>query len=233
MRKRCHYILWQDPSKHNSHFSQNYSPLEIASSRSTPAILLLDSQLKVAYYNSEALDVLNNNPFLLDESSKTNKNLDLSPALIQYCNKFKESINNQGSLTNSPPLITKDPKKKQYYCIRLAPVISSESKKAIKYNPHLILLIEKIIPTEHLIASFQLSKREKEVLEQLFVYHTNKEIAKKLDISEYTVGDHIKNLMKKMNAKNRLSLVLKFLEAQSTCKGPGLVSCTMMRPAVH
>ena len=51
------------------------------------------------------------------------------------------------------------------------------------------------------------SKREKEVIKLLSVGLTQKEIAEKLFISNRTVESHIKNLTKKMGAKNTAHLV--------------------------
>ena len=54
---------------------------------------------------------------------------------------------------------------------------------------------------------YQLSKREIEVVRMICEGWTNREIGEKLYISEYTVKDHIKNIMRKMEVASRNELV--------------------------
>ena len=56
-----------------------------------------------------------------------------------------------------------------------------------------------------------LTKREKEVFEQLIINKTTKEIARLLGISEKTVRNHISNAMQKLNVKGRASAVIELL----------------------
>ncbi len=56
-----------------------------------------------------------------------------------------------------------------------------------------------------------LTKREKEVFEQLIINKTTKEIANLLGISEKTVRNHISNVMQKLGVKGRASAVVELL----------------------
>ena len=56
-----------------------------------------------------------------------------------------------------------------------------------------------------------LTKREKEVFEQLIINKTTKEIARLLGISEKTVRNHISNVMQKLGVKGRASAVIELL----------------------
>ena len=56
-----------------------------------------------------------------------------------------------------------------------------------------------------------LTKREKEVFEQLIINKTTKEIANLLGISEKTVRNHISNVMQKLGVKGRASSVVELL----------------------
>lgn len=56
------------------------------------------------------------------------------------------------------------------------------------------------------ILNDSLSKRELEVTELLLKGYSNKEIANKLNISNYTVNDHIKNIYRKTNTHSRMEL---------------------------
>jgi len=57
-----------------------------------------------------------------------------------------------------------------------------------------------------------LSDRENEVLSLVAEGYSNKEIAQELCISVNTVKNHISNIMKKMNVKNRNQLIISFLK---------------------
>ena len=56
-----------------------------------------------------------------------------------------------------------------------------------------------------------LTKREKEVFEQLIINKTTKDIAILLGISEKTVRNHISNVMQKLGVKGRASAVVELL----------------------
>ena len=56
-----------------------------------------------------------------------------------------------------------------------------------------------------------LTKREKEVFEQLIINKSTKEIARLLGISEKTVRNHISNVMQKLGVKGRAGAVVELL----------------------
>ena len=59
------------------------------------------------------------------------------------------------------------------------------------------------------VGAIKLTKREHEVLGFIAKGMTRGEIARKLFISEETVKMHIKNLYKKLKAKNRIDALIK------------------------
>jgi DNA-binding CsgD family transcriptional regulator len=77
---------------------------------------------------------------------------------------------------------------------------------------HIIILMDRIVEKHQLDiekarVTFHLSKREAEVLNLIGLGFTNKKIAESLYISEHTVKDHIKNLMKKLGTTSRGEVV--------------------------
>ncbi len=80
-------------------------------------------------------------------------------------------------------------------------IIMSESLASVLFKE--VMKINMIKP---------LSNRENEVLSLVAKGYSNKDIANTLCISVYTVKNHISNLMKKMNVKNRSQLALSFLK---------------------
>lgn len=59
--------------------------------------------------------------------------------------------------------------------------------------------------------TFGFTRREREVLHLVLCGLNGTEIARALSISEQTVADHVKNLARKTNAKNRADMVAKVL----------------------
>lgn len=57
------------------------------------------------------------------------------------------------------------------------------------------------------LAQLQLSERELQVLEQMALGKSNKEIGRQLYISEYTVKNHVKSVLKKLNAFGRTEAI--------------------------
>jgi len=60
-------------------------------------------------------------------------------------------------------------------------------------------------------SSMQITIREQEVLCLVLCGHTNKEIAEALNISGYTVRDHVSSILRKKKAKTRAILLAKYL----------------------
>lgn len=57
------------------------------------------------------------------------------------------------------------------------------------------------------IESLELSKREYQILEEIALGLSNKEIANKLFLSESTIKTHVSNLLVKLNAKRRTQAI--------------------------
>lgn len=87
-----------------------------------------------------------------------------------------------------------------YYC--------NEILETIKKRP---VMPKEISQSETLISN--LSKREKEIVTFICDARTAKEIANKLGISERTVEKHRNNILKKVNARNSIELILLALKS--------------------
>ncbi|MTT30602.1 DNA-binding response regulator [Terrilactibacillus sp. BCM23-1] len=68
-------------------------------------------------------------------------------------------------------------------------------------------MIKTFAENYHVEISRDLTYREKEIIRWVAQGVSNKEIAEKLQISEYTVKNHLKNIFNKLNLKNRVQLV--------------------------
>ncbi|MBQ3466283.1 MAG: response regulator transcription factor [Firmicutes bacterium] len=54
---------------------------------------------------------------------------------------------------------------------------------------------------------YNLTKRERELVELIYQGKSNKDIAEELFLSESTVKTHIYNIFRKMNVKNRIEVI--------------------------
>jgi DNA-binding CsgD family transcriptional regulator len=67
--------------------------------------------------------------------------------------------------------------------------------------------------TEHARERFQLTNREQAVVEHLAKGWTNKEIANALQITEQTVKEHIKHIMRKTNSTTRTGILVQIFNS--------------------
>ena len=85
-------------------------------------------------------------------------------------------------------------------------------------EPRFLVLMEKMgrrsqVPTQDAKSHFHLTDREYEIVAYVAEGRTNKEIAEVLEISEHTVKEHIKHILRKTHATTRtgiLSQILKY-----------------------
>ncbi len=66
------------------------------------------------------------------------------------------------------------------------------------------------------VRDFGLTSREKEVIALIVAGYTNKDLARKLNISEHTAKHHLTNVFDKLGVSNRLELVLFAVDHQLT-----------------
>ncbi|MFQ5543688.1 MAG: response regulator transcription factor [Nitrospiria bacterium] len=81
-------------------------------------------------------------------------------------------------------------------------------------NKHIMVLIEKVskgVRVDQMSETTRLTRREQEVVHLLLEGKTNKEVAVCIRIGEYTVKDHIKRIMKKLDVTTRAGIVAKVL----------------------
>jgi DNA-binding CsgD family transcriptional regulator len=161
--------------------------LEILSRRSTPGIIILNNEGRLVFINNEVLDMIGN-PSVITENLK------------DICQKFNTHKNI--SEIKNKPLIFKHLEKT--FSARAFPIGFSEREKMT----HLLFLVERLpekreINFEQVRSKYKLTKKEIEIVKLLSQGYSNKDIAQSLSISEYTVKDHIKNIMEKMDCSSR------------------------------
>jgi len=171
--------------------------LELVKGRSSPGVLILDLNNKLLYANQEASNLL--------------KNLkDIPPEVQRLCDEVKANANDGVADTDSNSNCALLWKKGAELCSLRAFLIGTRSKG----HPatHVMVLVEKVTKQHGLNLKrakthYALSDREIEVVALVAQGLANKEIGSKLFLSEHTVKDHLKNIMKKMGARSRSEII--------------------------
>jgi DNA-binding NarL/FixJ family response regulator len=65
----------------------------------------------------------------------------------------------------------------------------------------------RVVYTGHSMSGVELTSREMDVLNLLKAAHPSKKIATILNLSKFTVSQHLRNIYKKLNAKNRVEAI--------------------------
>ncbi|MBI5748220.1 MAG: helix-turn-helix transcriptional regulator [Nitrospinae bacterium] len=185
---------------------------EIIKGRSAPGMLIFDMDNNLLYSNKEALDMLpdlQKPPIdsLEGKPAKGEKRQNTLNEIYSLCNRLKKNANEIG--TASTDLNCAVLHSDMGTCSMRASFMGNPESKS---PTHIVVLLEKIIlrhqtDIEKVRAEFGLSNRELEVLECISEGLSNKTISEKLFISEYTVKDHIKNIMRKMNVASRGEII--------------------------
>ena len=169
--------------------------LKIIQKRKPPGILLFNKEGKIVFFNEQTLEIfpdLNN----------------LSPIIFEL---HKEARDHPDS-GDKVALLNINPKK--ILALRAMPLKGESSQ-----DNYILVLIEKIAKDSIDLTKFQdkykLTHRQIQVIKLICDGLTNKEIAEKLFLSEYTVKDHLKKIMKKLNVNSRneiISMLMKSLQ---------------------
>ncbi len=171
--------------------------LDLVKSRTSPGVLVLDLNNRLLYANQEASNLL--------ENLET-----IPPEVKRLCDEVKahaKSGSSGSTPNNNCALLWK---KGEELCSLRAFLIGTQKKG----HPatHMMVLVEKVAKQHALNLKraktrYGLSDREIEVVALVAQGLANKEIGSKLFLSEHTVKDHLKNIMKKMDAKSRSEII--------------------------
>jgi DNA-binding CsgD family transcriptional regulator len=171
--------------------------LELVKGRSSPGALILDLDNRLLYSNQEALILL--------------KNLEHIPEEVhRLCNEAKAQAAGSGSGPDSNGNCALLWRRGEAPCSLRAFLIGARSKG----DPatHVMVLVEKVTEQRGLNLKkaktrYNLSDREIELVALVAQGLANKEIGSKLFLSEHTVKDHLKNIMRKMSATSRSEII--------------------------
>jgi DNA-binding CsgD family transcriptional regulator len=169
---------------------------EIIRRRSIPRILIFNPDNTLSYSNKEASRLISDLP-------------DLYEAVCNICGQI-----------NAPDGTLESDRESDAKCMVYRSSSSSPfsirtfvlGKPEDNDRGRILVLIEKVIEKRAVDLRkagirFLISKRELEVLSLICEGLTNREISEKLFISEQTVKDHVRHIMRKVGVKSRSSLI--------------------------
>jgi DNA-binding CsgD family transcriptional regulator len=102
-------------------------------------------------------------------------------------------------------------------------------------NSRLLIIVEKLnqkleCPDANIQQRYHLTEREQMVIIYLMLGFTNKEIANRLNLSEYTVKEHLKRIMQKTKTTTRTGLLARMVFPTPASLIPGLMSARESSP---
>jgi DNA-binding CsgD family transcriptional regulator len=182
--------------------------IEILNKRSTPGVLIIDAQNEVLHSNREAIEMI---PVIKRfATGKAEKDYSIPEEILHLCEQLKRSTPPVKTVLGCIPAPeVHNRTDTSPYALRAfyidTPLEQAGSKS-------IMVLMEKVakkhqVDFEKAGKQYGLSKREMEVVRFVCQGLTNKEIGKALFISEWTVKDHMKNIMKRMNTKSRSEII--------------------------
>jgi DNA-binding CsgD family transcriptional regulator len=180
-------------------------PKEGESALKTAAgFLLMDSSLRPFSFNAEAVEIL----------SYPDKLANLTHADALLAAKIRSNLVSRQAPAESPFVTEFRSGRRRYFCRAFS--VGSCVKDLSR--PSIAVLLERgpsgLVPLSLASRQFNLTQREREVLEYLLQGLTSKEIANRMDISPNTVKAFLRMVMVKTRVSSRSAMVVKLILAQ-------------------
>jgi DNA-binding CsgD family transcriptional regulator len=180
--------------------------------RAQPGILILNQEGHILYVNHDAKSLLE---ALTAKSPSPSPNHSPLPQIVyQLYTQFKEAVNSAGPEQVGPSMPTVNRVCIHEGIVFLFRALLLQKQGTSRDSIHIMVLIEKVsqgVRIDQFVQSTNLTEREQAVVRLLLEGKTNKEVASCMNIGEYTVKDHVKRIMKKLNVTTRAGIVAKIL----------------------
>jgi DNA-binding CsgD family transcriptional regulator len=184
--------------------------LEIIRSRQAPGVLIFDFNNRLLYSNRESLALIPDIP--TTGAQQDGRQSAIHEEILGLCDSLKQSLTPGSHNQNQKIAMT---------CTHMvdgverlvslrAFVIQGHDSSSDK--GHIMVMAERVVENhernfEKIKKDFNFSSRELEVLKLVCAGLSNRGIAEKLFISEYTVKDHLKHIMQKMEVSSRSAIM--------------------------
>jgi DNA-binding CsgD family transcriptional regulator len=172
--------------------------------KSAAGFLLIDSSLNPISFNAEALEIL----------GYPDKLVNLRHSDISLTGKICSSLISQQASRESCFVTEFRSGRRRYFCRVF--LVGSHSKD--HSHPTIAILLERgpsgLVPLSQVSQQFNLTQREREVLEYLLQGLSSKEIANRMNLSPNTVKAFLRMIMIKAGVSSRSTMVAKIVMIQ-------------------
>lgn len=182
--------------------------------RAQPGVLILNKDGQVVYLNPDGQRLLK---ALTVKVSRDSGGYQTIPHIVEELfSKFREMIRPpfEDEVEASLPTLNRACiHEGSLYLFRALPLQRQGQRN--EDSGQILVLIEKVLQevgVDQIMQSKKLSEREQAVTRLLLEGKTNKEVATSLDIGEYTVKGHVKQIMKKLRVETRAGIVANILQ---------------------
>lgn len=179
-----------------------------------------DIDMNLTFMNKTTLELFGyDSNDILNKSLTSMLNIDNMGKIAKYCQK----IMTIGSSSSFLEFKMKTVSGEEVALLgKASPIFYEDRIEGFRWSAiNIKLMIGSLMKTEHdFFDKFNLTKREREVLNLLLEGNKNRMIAEKLFIAESTVKDHLGAIYSKMNVKNRQALFVMLEESQRNIFGP-------------
>jgi len=166
----------------------------------------MDSALNLISSNVEAIQIL----------SYPGKLTNLRRQEIYVAGKIRSTLMSQAPLGESPFVAEFRSGRRRYFC--RAFLVDSQAKDPA--HPGIAVLLERgpsgLLPLSQVSQQFNLTQREREVLEHLLQSLSSKEIANRMSVSPNTVKAFLRLIMIKTGVSSRSAIVGKIMMTQTS-----------------
>jgi DNA-binding CsgD family transcriptional regulator len=170
-------------------------------------IILLDAEMRPLFHNDKARQMCGPLDGLGPASLQKYRDTDimLPQLIIEDCKRLVESHNNKSYISRNRIINKKNGER--YYAKY---TLINQDSKDIRF-PYFIVHINDLSNNDDeagvvLLKDYGLSEREEKIAQYTGLGLTNKEIGKKLSISQFTVQSHLRNIFEKTGIKRRSQL---------------------------
>jgi DNA-binding CsgD family transcriptional regulator len=180
--------------------------LEVARKRSAPGVLILDLDGRLRYLNARARELV---PTLDPDSiGSTGTKSGIPSEVVELCRRV-QADHQEAAEPESVVMFETMP---GLGCAARAILVGSPGSRS--HDSHVLVLLEPVVwkrdaDWAEARKRYDLTTREVDIVKCVWEGLANKEIAGKLFISEHTVKDHIKNIMRKMSVDSRAEMAAK------------------------
>lgn len=201
-------------SKDEQWVAQSIQLERIAGKRAMPGVLSFSASCHLLYMNAEAEELCSQ--LLEPDPGRTSNQEGLVPVEVhELCEALQQAPEAQAETPETDGVQIRRVIGGDRFPVLIRGFLVPDLTNDLE--PRFLVLMEKMgrrsqLPTQEAKSHFHLTDREYEIVTYVAEGRTNKEIAEVLEISEHTVKEHIKHILRKTNSTTRTGILAQILK---------------------